>query len=59
MYLSSVGVFGDPTAGLSAAERAAALSIPAWIMGAFALGTFSGLIGSLGLFLRKRGLSRC
>ncbi len=54
MYLSSVGLFGDPMAGLSEAERAAASSIPAWITGAFAIGTFTGLIGSLGLLLRKK-----
>ena len=53
MYLSSVGLFGDPMAGLSEAERAAAASIPDWITGAFAIGTFAGLIGSLGLVLRK------
>jgi hypothetical protein len=53
MYLSSVGIFGDPMAGLSEAERAAASSIPGWIMGTFAIGTFAGLIGSLGLLLRK------
>ena len=53
MYLTTVGVFGDPMAGLSEAERAAAASIPAWITGAFAIGTFAGLIGSLGLVLRK------
>ncbi|MDP9414233.1 MAG: hypothetical protein M3Q08_09095 [Pseudomonadota bacterium] len=53
MYLSSVGVFGDPMAGLSEPERAAASSIPSWITGAFAIGTLAGLIGSLGLLLRK------
>jgi hypothetical protein len=53
MYLSSVGVFGDPSEGMSAAERAAASSIPSWITGVFALGTFAGLVGSLGLLLRK------
>jgi hypothetical protein len=53
MYLSSVGVFGDPMSGLSEAERAAASSIPAWITGAFAIGTFAGLIGSLGLVFRQ------
>jgi hypothetical protein len=53
MYLSAVGVFGDPSAGMSDAERQAAESIPAWIMGAFAAGTFSGVIGCLGLVLRK------
>lgn len=53
MYLSSVGLFGDPVGGLSEAERSAASSIPDWITGAFAIGTFAGLIGSLGLVLRK------
>jgi hypothetical protein len=53
MYLSSVGMFGDPMAGLSKGERAAAASIPGWITGAFAIGTFAGLIGSVGLLLRK------
>jgi hypothetical protein len=53
MYLSTVGVFGDPMAGLSEAERAASAAIPSWIIGAFAIGTFAGLIGSLGLLLLK------
>jgi hypothetical protein len=53
MYLSSAGVFGDPTAGLTQAEREAASSVPAWITGAFAIGTFAGLIGSFGLLLRR------
>jgi hypothetical protein len=53
MYLSSVGVLGDATADLSEAQRAAAESIPGWITSAFAIGTFAGLIGSLGLLLRK------
>jgi hypothetical protein len=53
MYLSSVGMLGDPMAGLSEAERAAASSIPGWITGVFATGTFAGLIGSVGLLLRK------
>lgn len=53
-YLSSVGLFGDPMAGMTAEQRAAADSIPPAIIGAFALGTFAGLIGSLGLLLRKR-----
>jgi hypothetical protein len=53
MYLSSVGMFGDPMAGLDEGQRAAASSIPGWIRGAFAIGTFAGLIGSVGLLLRK------
>ena len=54
MYLSSVGIFGDPNAGLSAAERAAAASIPPAVTAAFAIGTFAGLIGSFGLVFRKQ-----
>lgn len=53
MYLSSVGVFGDPTTGLNEAERAAANSIPPLITGVFAIGTFAGLIGSFGLAMRE------
>ena len=54
MYLSSVGLFGDPLAGLSDAERAIASSIPSWIVAAFAIGTFAGLAGSVGLLLGRR-----
>lgn len=52
MYLSSVGVFGDPSAGMSADQQAAA-AMPVWITAAFAIGTFAGLGGALGLVLRK------
>ena len=52
-YLSSVGLFGDPLASLTTDQRAAAESIPAPVIAAFAIGTFAGLIGSLGLLLRK------
>jgi hypothetical protein len=54
MYLDSVGVFGDPLEGLSEAERAFATSLPAWVTAAFAIGTFAGLLGSVGLLLRRR-----
>jgi len=54
MYLSSVGLFGDPLAGLTEAEKAIASSIPAWITAAFAIGTFAGLAGSVGLLLGRR-----
>ena len=54
MYLSAVGLFGDPTAGLSEAERAAASSIPSVVLGAFGVGTVAGILGSVGLFLGKR-----
>jgi hypothetical protein len=54
MYLSAAGMFGDPLAGLSEPERAAAAAIPSWIMLAFALGTFAGVVGSIGLVLARR-----
>jgi hypothetical protein len=50
MYLHSVGVWGDMTE----VQRAATESIPAAVKGAFAIGTFAGLLGSLGLLLRRR-----
>ena len=53
-YLQKVGMFGDPLAGLSDAERALAESVPAWVTGAFAVGVFAGLLGVIGLAaLRK------
>jgi hypothetical protein len=52
-YLSAVGMFGDPLASLEPAHRAAAERIPAWVMGAFAIGTFAGLLGSAALLMRK------
>ena len=53
MYLHSVGLFGDPMTDLTPEQRTAAESVPALITGAFAVGTFAGLLGSLGLLLRK------
>lgn len=53
-YLSSVGLFGDPMTGMTDVQRAAADSIPPAITGAFAIATFAGLIGGIGLVLRKR-----
>jgi hypothetical protein len=53
-YLGSAGIFGDPLASLPDAQRAAAEAIPAAVTAAFAIGTLAGLIGSIGLLLRKR-----
>jgi hypothetical protein len=53
-YLDSVGLFGDPLASLPEAQRAAAEAIPAAVIAAFAIGTFAGLLGSIGLLMRKR-----
>ena len=53
MYLMHVGMFGDPTAGLSDAERALADSTPVWVTAAFGTATATALLGALGLVLGK------
>ncbi len=53
-YLATVGVFGDPMAGLDEAQRQLAQSVPGWVTGAFALAVFAGLLGSIGLVMLKR-----
>lgn len=40
--------------GMSEAQRTLDASMPAWVTGAFALAVFGGLLGSIGLLLRKR-----
>jgi hypothetical protein len=57
MFLSAIGAFGEPNAGLSEAERTAAAAIPGWIMAAFGIGTITALAGSLGLLLGRRWAS--
>ena len=54
MYLKSVGMFGDPVAGLDAAHADLARTIPAWLTGVFAVAVFAGLLGSLCMVAGKR-----
>jgi hypothetical protein len=54
MYLSKVGMFGDPLAGLDQAHRALAATVPSWVTAAFAVAVFAGLIGTLLLVMLKR-----
>lgn len=54
MYLMHVGIFGDPAANLSEAERRLAADTPVWVTSAFAIATFAAALGSLGLVLLKR-----
>jgi hypothetical protein len=42
------------TAGMTAAQAALYLSLPAWISAVFALGVLGGLAGSIALLLRRR-----
>jgi len=54
MYLKSVGMFGNPLAGLDPAHAALARTVPAWVTGAFAVAVFAGLLGSLLMVAGKR-----
>ncbi len=54
MYLSKVGMFGDPLAGQNQAYRDLAASVPSWVTAAFAVAVFAGLIGTLLLVMLKR-----
>ena len=54
MYLMKVGLFGDPLAGLDPAHVALAQSVPAWVVGAFAIAVFVGLLGALALVVLSR-----
>ena len=54
MYLKSVGMFGNPLAGLDAAHEALARTVPAWVTGTFAVAVFAGLLGSLLMVAGKR-----
>jgi hypothetical protein len=54
MYLSKVGMFGDPLAGLDQAHRGLAATVPSWVTGAFAVAVFAGLLGTLLLVMLKR-----
>jgi hypothetical protein len=45
------------TAGMTPAQAALYLSLPAWISGVFALGVFGGLVGSILLALQRTSAS--
>ena len=54
MYLKSVGMFGDPLAGLDPAHADLARTVPAWLTGVFAVAVFAGLLGSLWMVAGKK-----
>lgn len=53
MYLMTVGVI-ENAQEMTEAERSLMESSPMWVTGLFAIGVFAGLLGVLGLLLRKR-----
>lgn len=54
MYLMKVGVVGNMAAQMGEADRVLAASAPAWYTGAFAIGVFAGLLGTIALALLSR-----
>ena len=52
MYLMTVGII-ENAQEMSEAERSLMESSPTWVTGLFAIGVFGGLLGVLGLLLRK------
>jgi hypothetical protein len=56
-YLMHVGVLPMDTSGMSEAETQLSENMPTWATAAYAVAVFAGLIGALGLVLRK-GWSR-
>jgi len=51
-YLGHVGAV-PPMQEMTAEQQALSATVPVWVVGAFAVAVFSGLIGSLGLLLSK------
>ena len=52
-YIMHVTISSEALAQLPEAERALYESSPAWVTGAFALAVFSGVLGCVGLLLKK------
>lgn len=52
-YLMHVMISPEALAEMPEAERALMESSPAWATGAFAIAVFAGLLGSVGLLLKK------
>jgi len=53
-YLGDVMMGEDALAALPADEQALYAAVPAWATGAYAFAVFGGLLGSIGLLLRKK-----
>lgn len=53
VYLMQVTMSAEALALLPEAEQALMESLPAWATGAFAIAVFSGLLGCVGLLLKK------
>ncbi|HEX9947186.1 MAG TPA: hypothetical protein VGA98_06565 [Allosphingosinicella sp.] len=54
MYLSQVGMDSAEVAKLPAVQQEVWRAMPAWAVGAYALAVWVGLLGAVGLLLRRR-----
>jgi hypothetical protein len=54
MYLSQVGMDAAEMAKLPAVQQEVWRAMPAWAVGAYALAVWVGLLGAIGLLLRRR-----
>jgi hypothetical protein len=52
-YLMTVTIGQEALAGMPEAERALYTNVPVWATSAYAIAVFAGLLGSIGLLLRK------
>ena len=52
-YLGHVGAVGGGADAMTEAERDLAATMPTWATAAFAIAVFAGVLGALGLVLRK------
>jgi hypothetical protein len=52
-YLMQVTMSPEALANMPEAERALMESLPVWLTGAFAIAVFSGVLGCVGLLLKK------
>ena len=52
-YLMSVSTSEGSLAALSESERALNMAIPWWVMGAYAIAVFAGLLGSVALLTKR------
>lgn len=52
-YLAHVSLTAEDFAAMPEAERLLYTDAPAWVTGAYAIAVFAGLLGCLGLLLRK------
>jgi hypothetical protein len=53
MYLSQVGMDAAEMAKLPAVQQEVWRAMPAWAVGAYALAVWVGLLGAIGLLLRR------